>query len=119
MTPMQMRRAAQLFLFAGITATASGAIAQLEPERLFNPVVEQLSVQGRLIGREVYDRTGQKIGTIVRVLRAPRMIEGLLIDLDQTEKAVAVPAGQIESRDNVLYASDLTRQGALSLPNYE
>jgi hypothetical protein len=119
MTSTLMRRAAQLFLFSGLAIAARNGIAQLEPEKLFNPVVEQLWVQGRLIGREVYDRSDQKIGTIVQILRGPSAIEGVLVDLDEAPKAVAVPAGQIESRGNVLYASDLTRQGAMTLPNYD
>jgi hypothetical protein len=119
MTSTLMRRAAQLFLFAGLAVLARSGIAQFEPEKMFNPVVEQLWVQGRLIGREVFDRSDQKIGTIVQVLRGPSAIEGVLVDLDATPKAIAVPALQIESRDNVLYASDLTRQGAMSLPNYD
>ena len=86
-----------------------------------NPLVDQLHVQGRLIGRDLFDRSGRKIGTVQQVLMAPNgMIEGVRVDIGSFlglgAHAVAVPAIQLRSIDNRLVAADLTREAAESLP---
>jgi hypothetical protein len=114
----------RLRLRVGAAALAALAVAApFELAAQYNPQVEQLNFQGRLIGRDLYDRTGQKIGTIRDVLRVRSdQIEGVLVDIGSFlglgERPVAVPASQIEWRDNVLHAVDLTRHQAESLPTY-
>lgn len=86
-----------------------------------NPVADQLHIQGRLIGRELYDRSGDKIGTVESVLMAPNgMVVGVGVDigtfLGLDPRRVSVPAVQLDSVDNRLMTRDLTRETAESLP---
>jgi hypothetical protein len=95
-----------------------GAIVDRVPG---NPLVDQLHVQGRLIGRDLFDRSGHKIGTVQHVLVAPNgMIEGVRVDIGSFlglgTRTIAVPAIQLRSIDNQLVAADLTREAAESLP---
>ena len=119
MTSVSMTLLARL----GVATATFGVAMPVIAIAQHNPQVEQLQFQNRLIGRDLHDRTGQKIGIIKHALRAPNgTIEGVLVDIGSFlglgEQSVAVPASQIEWRDNVLYASDLTRRQAESLPTH-
>jgi hypothetical protein len=97
-----------------------GARAQYEIPH--NPVADQLNVQGRLVGRDLYDRLGDKIGTIEQVLKAPNgMITGVGVDigtyLGLGPRRIAVPAWQLDSVDNKLTTRDLTRDSVQNMPS--
>ena len=86
-----------------------------------NPLADQLHVQGRLIGRVLYDRSGEKIGTVEAVRMAPNgMVVGIGVDIGSFlglgPRRISVPAVQLDSVDNRLMARDLTREAAEHLP---
>ena len=121
MTAFSLALAARLGAIA--LALLAATSTQVFGQPSHNPQVEQLHVQGRLIGRDLYDRTGQKIGTIRNLLKAPNgVIEAVLVEvggyLGLGDKTIAVPATQLESKNNQLGAADLTRHGAEELPSY-
>jgi hypothetical protein len=113
--PLVLRAA--LVALALVTHRASARAQDLPG----NPLADQLHVQGRLIGRELYDRTGEQIGTVEAVRMAPNgMVVGVGVDIGSFlgigPRRISVPAVQLDSVENRLTARDLTRHAAESLP---
>lgn len=105
---------------AAVALTASKP-AHVQENLPGNPIVDQLHVQNRLIGRELYDRSGAMIGTVESVIRTQNgMVVGVGVDigsfLGMGPRRITVPAIQLQSVDNVLTTRDLTRETAEQMP---